>query len=685
MKKMIIILSVPFVLIFQQCKQVEKNEDKKTVDTNIPAATINKTIKELKAKFPHQDEQLISKGVAQTAALWLQQDGTPDDFIKFCLNNYAENDSAKKELFDKISYYIETLYGNLNKLNIELKSVLHIDKGTIAPIDELFGGYDPFAHINDDFFNNRIAHVVILNFPFFTLKEKNELGVNWNSLQWAYARLGDVFTSRVPASLLLKSSEIITEAENYIANYNIYMGNIIDSNGNKLFPENLRLISHWGLRDELKADYNDENALKKQRMIYQIMNRIITQEIPQEVINNNKYNWNPLNNKTFDNGKEINLKYEPDTRYEILLKVFNSIKSMDKYYPAYTNYIERKFEQEIEIPVDEVEKIFIDFISSKEVKQVAELISQRLGRPLEPFDIWYDGFKTRSSVNQTELDKIVNKKYPDKACFERDLPVLLTKLGFEKEQAKFITSRIIVDPARGSGHAWGSLMRSEKSRLRTRIGQNGMDYKGYNIAIHEFGHNVEQTISLNYVDYYMMNGVPNTAFTEALAFIFQKRDLQLLGIKDNNINKKNYQALDVFWDAYEIMGVALVDINTWKWMYKHPDAKAVELKNAVLNIAKDIWNKYYAEVFGIKDQNILAIYSHMIDSPLYLSNYPLGHIIDFQLENYINNKNFASEILRIYSQGRLTPKLWMQKAVGSDLSVNPVIQSVDKALMEIKK
>jgi hypothetical protein len=415
------------------------------------------------------------------------------------------------------------------------------------------------------------------------------------------------------------------------------------------------------------------------------MNRIITQEIPQEVINNNKYNWNPLNNKTFDNGKEINLKYEPDTRYEILLKVFNSIKSMDKYYPAYTNYIERKFEQEIEIPVDEVEKIFIDFISSKEVKQVAELISQRLGRPLEPFDIWYDGFKTRSSVNQTELDKIVNKKYPDKACFERDLPVLLTKLGFEKEQAKFITSRIIVDPARGSGHAWGSLMRSEKSRLRTRIGQNGMDYKGYNIAIHEFGHNVEQTISLNYVDYYMMNGVPNTAFTEALAFIFQKRDLQLLGIKDNNINKKNYQALDVFWDAYEIMGVALVDINTWKWMYKHPDAKAVELKNAVLNIAKDIWNKYYAEVFGIKDQNILAIYSHMIDSPLYLSNYPLGHIIDFQLENYINNKNFASEILRIYSQGRLTPKLWMQKAVGSDLSVNPVIQSVDKALMEIKK
>jgi hypothetical protein len=28
------------------------------------------------------------------------------------------------------------------------------------------------------------------------------------------------------------------------------------------------------------------------------------------------------------------------------------------------------------------------------------------------------------------------------------------------------------------------------------------------------------------VDYYIMNGVPNTGFTEALAFLFQKRNFQ---------------------------------------------------------------------------------------------------------------------------------------------------------------
>jgi hypothetical protein len=74
-------------------------------------------------------------------------------------------------------------------------------------------------------------------------------------------------------------------------------------------------------------------------------------------------------------------------------------------------------------------------------------------------------------------------------------------------------------------------MRQMPSHLRTRIAADGMDYKGYNIAIHELGHNVEQTISQHMVDNRFINGIPNTAFTEALAFMFQKRDLRLLGIR----------------------------------------------------------------------------------------------------------------------------------------------------------
>jgi oligoendopeptidase F len=210
-----------------------------------------------------------------------------------------------------------------------------------------------------------------------------------------------------------------------------------------------------------------------------------------------------------------------------------------------------------------------------------------------------------------------------------------------------------------------------------------MDYKGYNIAIHEFGHNVEQTISLHDVDYYMMNGVPNTAFTEALAFIFQKRDLQLLGFVNNDENKEYLQTLDNYWSVFEIMGVSMVDMKTWKWLYENPNATATELKNATVQIAKDVWNQYFSEVYGTTDEPILAIYSHMINAPLYLANYSFGHLIDFQIEQYLVGKDFSDEVDRIWKIGRVTPQIWMQKAVGESISIKPMIAATEEALKHI--
>ena len=357
---------------------------------------------------------------------------------------------------------------------------------------------------------------------------------------------------------------------------------------------------------------------------------------------------------------------------------------MDQYTPLYPTYLLRAFDGGMEIRQEQVEKLFTDLCSSAEVKAVGSLISKRLGRPLQPFDIWYDGFKARSTMNQDELDKITRAKYPDPKAYEADIPNMLIKLGFKPEKAKEIASHITVDPARGSGHAWGAQMKGDKAHLRTRIAKTGMDYKGYNIAVHEMGHNVEQTISLYMVDNYMMQGVPNTAFTEALAFIFQKRDLFLLGKKDNDPNKEALAAIDQFWMSYEIMGVSLVDMAVWKWLYENPNATSEQLKEKVIGTAKDVWNKYYAGIFGVQDCPLLAIYSHMIDSPLYLPNYPVGHLIDFQIDEYLKGKNFADEIMRIYSAGRLIPQLWMKNAVGSEISIKPILDATDKALKTIK-
>jgi len=680
--KILMLFSLISVMLF--CctgnKDLKDNENGDII-MFIDKATIDNTITELIKKFGAEQKFRIERGVLQTAALWKEEDGTTELFKEFCYNNFLADTSSLEKVFIRLSENLETIWGHFNKITLDLNKPLHLTTSEKFSIDEIFGAYSPGAHLSEDFYKNKIAFIITLNFPHYSLEEKTEWGKSWTRKDWAYARMGDVFTSRVPSELLQDVSQAVTNADLYISEYNILMGKLVDNKGKKLFPDDLKLISHWGLRDELKSQYADTIAgLERQQMIYEVMKRIINQEIPQCVINNSEYNWNPIQNKVTKNGKTIDFKPEDDTRYKHVLNNFLAVKAIDPYSPNYPTYISRKFEEEFEIPQSDVEKLFIDFVSSPQVKEVAALIQKRIGRKLQPFDIWYDGFKARSSISESELTNMTSKKYPNPVALKNDLTNILLKLGFNSEKAKMISSRVEVDPSRGAGHAWGAQMKSENAHLRTRIADKGMDYKGYNIATHEFGHNVEQTITLNDVDYYMLNGVPNTAFTEAWAFVFQKRDLELLGLKEDNPDKKTMMVLDNFWSTYEIMGVSLVDMNLWKWLYQNPEADAKQIKEATIRIAKEIWNKYYANVFGIKDQPILAIYSHMIDYPLYLSAYPIGHLIEFQIEQYIESKNLGEEMQRMCRQGRIIPQFWMKGAVGFELSVEPTLKATQEAI-----
>lgn len=329
------------------------------------------------------------------------------------------------------------------------------------------------------------------------------------------------------------------------------------------------------------------------------------------------------------------------------------------------------------MPAAEVERLFRELIGSEQVRMVADEIRMRLGRELRPYDIWYDGFKSRSALNEDDLSAQTRRLYPTPEAYQKDIPNMLRKLGFSAKDAQAIASHIVVDPARGSGHAWPCVGKNEPARLRTRIAPNGMDYKGYNIAVHEMGHNVEEVVSLYTMDYYMLSGIPNTGFTEASAFLFQQRDLQLLGYGRQQMDRE--AVLDAFWGMYEIMGVSLVDMQMWQWLYAHPKADAAQLREAVLQIAADVWNEYYAPVLGEPNCVLLAIYSHMVNSPMYLPNYPIGHIVQFQLEEYLADKQgeaWAEAYQRWYRLGRLTPNHWMRQAVEGGLSVQPILRAV---------
>ncbi len=682
-KNLTIILAC--ILMITACNTTTTEKSAPKTSAGLSAETVTEAISSIEKKDATADREMVEKGVKHAASLWRESDGPSAEFVKFCAENFVQDAKLKEATFYRFSEYFESLYGHFNKLSLDMQENVQLKKGEVLPIDAQFAAYSPGAHLISDFYDNKIAFVVALNFPYYTTEEKNKLAENWTPLQWGYARLGDVFSSRVPSELVLQASKVSAESEAYIADYNIYMGHTLADNKSRLFPENMVLLSHWNLRDEIKANYaNKESGLKKQALIYQIMQRIVDQTIPKSVINSGKLEWNPTTNEVFESGRKIESEPEKAGRYQQILNNFHIYQAFDKYSPDMPTAIQRAFSVGMQIPQPEVEKLFTEFLSSPQVQKVANLIKARLGRDLQPWDIWYDGFKARSSINEESLNAITGKKYPNPAALEADLGNMLLKLGFPKEKATFIASRVSVDPARGSGHAWGASMKSEKAHLRTRIPDSGMNYKGYNIAVHEFGHNVEQTISLNFVPNYMINGVPNTAFTEALAFVFQERDLFLLNIKDNNPQKDYLKTLDIFWSVYEIMGVSMVDMKMWQWLYANPNATAEQLRDAVIQIAKDVWNSYYAPVFGMKDQTILAIYSHMINSPMYLPNYAFGHLIHFQLEEHFKTHEFAPEILRIFALGQLTPNEWMKQAVGQSLSNEAILKAADIASDKIK-
>jgi hypothetical protein len=448
------------------------------------------------------------------------------------------------------------------------------------------------------------------------------------------------------------------------------------------------------LRDEIKANYSDaKQGIAKQRLIQRVMEHIVQQTIPQVVINNPAVDWNPYRNTvkpatTIDAPEvkplsAVSATAEPDTRYQRLLDTFRAVRQADAYSPTAPTHIARRFDEDREIPEARVKAMLEAVVSSPLVSQVATLISQRLQRPLEPFDIWYNGFRPRGAYTEADLDAMVAKRYPTAAAYKQDMPQLLVKLGFTKEKAEYLAGNILVEPARGSGHAAGATMRSEKARLRTRVEKTGMNYKGFNIAVHEMGHNVEQTFSLNNVDYTLLQGVPNTAFTEALAFVFQGHDLELLGLAKPDAQSEALKTLNDFWGTYEIAGVALVDMAVWHWMYDHPQATASELKVATVQIAKDVWNKYYAPVFHQKDVVLLGIYSHMISSMMYLPDYPIGHLIAFQIEAQMEKAgNIGREFERMAVVGRVVPDLWMQQATGAPVSPDALLQATNKALQQ---
>jgi hypothetical protein len=127
-------------------------------------------------------------------------------------------------------------------------------------------------------------------------------------------------------------------------------------------------------------------------------------------------------------------------------------------------------------------------------------------------------------------------------------------------------------------------------------------------------------------------------------------------------------------------------MGVWHWMYDHPQAGPGELKEATLGIARDVWNRYYAPIFQKRDVTLLAIYSHMISSFLYLPDYPIGHMIAFQIDRQMERAGaIGPEFERMTTVGNVTPDVWMTRATGSPVGPEALLAETDRALADLSR
>ena len=619
-------------------------------------------------------------GVRRVAERWLAADGDTDELKRFCVEHYVPA-SGQVALVDRLESAVTWIGGHLYELRRHLRRFTDLRVNRVGAIDDVLATFDPAPDLPDQWYRQKIAFVALLNCDRPTLDSMLADGENWSVDRWVESRVAQSFPPRVPKELNDRVRDVAHRANRFVSEFHVPVGTLIDANNKRRFEPDRKLVAHWLIREAMKAGYADADGLPMQRALAWTMARHIDGTIPRSVMEGKgDEDWNPERNT-------IAGKPKGDTvglvRYEHLLAWRDVNFALDPYFPEHGTAIRRKCELEREIPEDDVERILVDLLSSDARRPLAAFLRKRVGRALEPFDIYCDEFVQPLPID--DLNRRVRERFGDTKGMERNLPQLLEELGFAHDDATFYGQRIKVEIARGAGHAVRPGVPELNAWLRTSSLDNELGWDGFDTAMHELGHTIEQTISTHFVPRTALRGVPNTACTEAFAFLFQSLGRKALGLLTSDEEHRAFEldAVQTFAAACQIAGPALLELRVWNWIYQHPNANAASLCAEVLRVADELWRDYYEIDFGPDPYHLLAAYQHMIAHPLYLPDYPIGHVISHQIRSHMRGKDLASETKRICSIGRVTPQLWMQRAVGGGIDVAPLARDAEAALRQM--
>lgn len=642
------------------------------------------TVLTLTQRHGEAERARIERGVAQVAARWRESDGDLDAMGAFCVARFVPSGPALNRLLARLEGALEQVNGHLYEMHRTLRRHSDLVGEECPGIDEMLATFDPAPDLTEQFYRQRIGFVALLNFDRANLDTMLRNGPHWSTDEWAAARVAQAFGPRIPKELAQKARMVGHACQQWVSRFHIPVGTLVDETGSRWYASDRALLTHWLVREEIKAQYNTDGGVGRQRALAHVLGRSIDGRIPKVIMERSSGgDWDPsqdtIGGTTVAPDAVIGL-----ARYERWLEQFALSREFDAHYPEHPTAMARKFELMREIPEQEVERLLNELLDHPVRIEIAAFVEAKLGRPLEPFDIYFDDIaEARPSA---ELDAEVRRHYPDELAFERGLPALLERLGYSREDAEFLGSRVRVEIARGSGHAMRPQLTQYGAWLRTSRLKDQLGWDGFDTAMHELGHNLEQLCSTYFAPRPSLRNVPNTACTEAFAFLYQSLGKRVLGLEAGGGAQRAYalDSVQTMLAACQIAGPSLLEMHVWRWLYAHPEATASQLRDEVLNTAERLWSRHYERDFGKDPFRLLAAYQHMIAHPLYLADYALGHVISHQIRSHMRGKDLACETKRITSIGRLTPDLWMRRAVGDGTSVAALARDANDGLAVLR-
>ncbi|MCE9582357.1 MAG: hypothetical protein K8T20_07680 [Planctomycetes bacterium] len=626
----------------------------------------------LEKRFGAKFAKDIARGVDFGSRVWDWKGSDAAAFVEFCEKHYHPPGKARSGLLRRLDEIHHLVSGSFNVIAKTTRAGLDMAEVELTASEELFGAFSPGTHLDEDLRTFNVAALAQLNFG------TDDLDPPTTREGWAARRVSKIGRTVIPADLLAEASKRQAEVDRFVSGFNLHLDKIDYTDSSVKFPKDTVRISHWGLRDYMTSLNGQENALPRQRAIRDLMRRVVDGEIPREIVDNPKLRWRQADNTVTGNGAPHAAAMTGPLRWEQFKKAYDVQRRIDPH-TQFGNIIDNKFKAEREIPEEKIVRILEDVLSAPVAEQVARFVEKRLGRALEPHDVYFRSFQAGTKKSPLGFD--ISKRYPDAAALTRAIPGILVKLGFKKDRAEWIGARIQVDNSRSAGHAWGPATSQDIARLRVRVEKGGINEEEFGTFMHELGHCTEQVLTSYGMDYKSLWGVPNTAFTEGFAFTFQDKADFILGRKaalDADITM-----LQRFWEVFEITGPALTEIRFFHWLYETPGASAADMHAAIRRIGDEVWTQYYARIFGNEGHGLMSVYSHMLWCSFYIADYSMGYVIAYQVRKFLATRKFAPEMERLCALGCIYPEPWMKAAVGQSISAVPLLEDVGRACKRV--